>query len=111
MIIVCAIVLVGGFWASKSLEETLLASVGDRLELAARLVAGHGGKPLSSEMTELNQPAAQAAHALAGQLTIVRADGSVVFETQADAAATDNHRERPEIVEALAGKTGQLHSL
>jgi len=96
--------LVAGWCASKALEETLVASLEDRMESMARLVANRGAKAFSGDMTELDQFAAQAGRALVGRFTIIRTDGEVVFDTQADIAKMDNHAQRPEIVEALAGK-------
>ena len=105
--IICGIVLVGGWCASKSLEETLIAGLEDRMESMARLVASHGTKSFSGDRTELDQFAAQASHAMVGRFTIIRTDGVVVFDTQADIKTMDNHARRPEIVEALAGAPGR----
>lgn len=101
--IVCGVVLVAGWCASKALEETLMAGLGDRLESMAQLVASRGGSALSSDTTEFQRFATQASRAMAGRLTIIRPDGVVAFDTQADVGKMDNHAGRPEIVEALAG--------
>jgi len=105
--IVCGVVLVAGWCASKALEETLISSLGDRMESMARLVAGRGAKAFSGDTAELDQFAAEASRALAGRFTIIGTDGKVLFDTQADVEKMDNHSQRPEIVEALAGAPGR----
>lgn len=40
------------------------------------------------------------------RLTLVAADGTVIADTQADASSLENHGDRPEIREALAGRVG-----
>jgi two-component system, OmpR family, phosphate regulon sensor histidine kinase PhoR len=41
-----------------------------------------------------------------GRITVLAPDGSVTADSEAQAAAMENHRTRPEIIEALAGRTG-----
>ena len=40
------------------------------------------------------------------RITIVRPDGTVIADTDEDPSLMDNHGDRPEIIDALAGKTG-----
>ncbi|MBL8217818.1 MAG: HAMP domain-containing protein [Bryobacterales bacterium] len=46
------------------------------------------------------------AHALGGRLTLIDHEGKVLRDSEADPARMENHRSRPEIVEALHGKQG-----
>ncbi|MCC6342484.1 MAG: HAMP domain-containing protein [Bryobacterales bacterium] len=46
------------------------------------------------------------ARALGGRLTLIARDGTVVRDSEADAARMENHAHRPEILEALAGRGG-----
>ena len=46
------------------------------------------------------------AEAAAARLTWVAPDGTVIADSSADAAKMENHRHRPELVEALAGRDG-----
>ncbi len=41
-----------------------------------------------------------------GRLTWIAPDGKVLADSEADAARMDNHANRPEVAQALAGKTG-----
>jgi len=46
------------------------------------------------------------AAAAAGRLTVVRRDGKVLVDSEADAAGMENHRTRPELIEAFRGGVG-----
>src|SRR5215831_4610674 len=48
------------------------------------------------------------ARAAGGRLTVVRADGKVLVDSEADAATMENHRNpnRPELMQAFAGGVG-----
>src|ERR1019366_2731529 len=46
------------------------------------------------------------ARAAGGRITVVRADGKVLVDSEADAAAMENHRTRPELVQAFRGGSG-----
>jgi len=46
------------------------------------------------------------AQAAGGRLTVVRSDGKVTVDSEADAASMENHRSRPEIVAAFEGHVG-----
>src|ERR1035441_9052725 len=46
------------------------------------------------------------ARAAGGRITVVRADGKVLVDSEADAAGMENHRTRPELVQAFRGGSG-----
>src|ERR1039458_6811250 len=46
------------------------------------------------------------ARAAGGRITVVRADGKVLVDSEADAAGMENHRTRPELVQAFRGESG-----
>ena len=46
------------------------------------------------------------AQAAGGRITLVRSDGKVLVDSEADAAGMDNHRTRPELAEAFRGGVG-----
>ncbi|MGD0772415.1 MAG: ATP-binding protein [Candidatus Solibacter sp.] len=46
------------------------------------------------------------ARAAGGRITVVRADGKVLVDSEADAAGMENHRTRPELAQAFRGRTG-----
>ena len=62
---------------------------------------------LLDDIGAVGQPAARAmAAAAGGRLTLVRSDGRVTVDSEADAAQMENHAARPEIRQALAGEPG-----
>jgi two-component system phosphate regulon sensor histidine kinase PhoR len=46
------------------------------------------------------------ARAAGGRITVVRADGKVLVDSEANAAQMENHRTRPELMQAFRGETG-----
>jgi two-component system phosphate regulon sensor histidine kinase PhoR len=46
------------------------------------------------------------AQAAGGRITMVRSDGRVLADSEADASQMENHRTRPELIEAFHGRTG-----
>jgi two-component system, OmpR family, phosphate regulon sensor histidine kinase PhoR len=46
------------------------------------------------------------AEAAGGRVTVVRSDGKVLTDSDADAARMENHRTRPELVQAFQGRVG-----
>ena len=62
---------------------------------------------LLDDIGAVGQPAARAmAAAAGGRLTLVRSDGRVTVDSEADAAKMENHASRPEIHRALTGEPG-----
>jgi len=46
--------------------------------------------------------------AAGGRLTVVRSDGVVIADSEADPAQMENHRARPELIRAFRGETGSI---
>ena len=65
---------------------------------------------LSLSMTEDIDPerARVLAHAAGGRLTVIRADGKVLADSEANAAGMENHRTRPELIDAFSGRVGSV---
>ena len=62
---------------------------------------------LLDDIGAVGQPAARAmAAAAGGRLTLVRSDGRVTVDSDANASQMENHATRPEIREALSGRPG-----
>jgi two-component system phosphate regulon sensor histidine kinase PhoR len=45
-------------------------------------------------------------HTIGGRITVIRPDGRVILDSEADAAGMENHRGRPEFAKALGGAVG-----
>ena len=106
VIVVC--VLASSWFASKALEDSYLAAAGERLQVAARLVADQAVSGFSGESGELEQLASRVGRTLGVRITLIRPDGSVLSDTRDDAAKMENHASRPEIVAALAGQEERI---
>lgn len=65
-----------------------------------RLRAGQTGAPLSIE------EAREIGAAVNARITVVDRDGNVMLDSEAPAESMENHRQRPEIADALAGRVG-----
>jgi two-component system phosphate regulon sensor histidine kinase PhoR len=48
------------------------------------------------------------AQAAGARVTVIRSDGKVLADSEADAAGMENHRTRPELIDALAGRVGSV---
>ncbi len=80
---------------TELLQETLVAS-----DVIAPLVNSGAGR-------QALEPAAERlSTALAARVTVIAADGSVLVDSDQDAATMENHRGRSEIAEALRSGTG-----
>ena len=90
------------YFTTRVAKETYLSNLTEQLAGKGRVVA------LSiSDIDTVTQTEAKAlAAAAGGRLTLVRADGRVTVDSEANAAAMENHRRRPELIEAFQGNTG-----
>jgi two-component system phosphate regulon sensor histidine kinase PhoR len=73
------------------------------------LIAGNVIAPLvtsGADREALEREANQLSEALSARVTVIGADGSVLVDSEQDAATMENHRGRPEIEEALRSGTG-----
>ena len=89
--------------ASRVAERTYVHTLTRDLESKARLIA-------SLPATDLGRLDAAAlerlSRAAGGRVTIIARDGSVLSDSEADAAQMENHRDRPEIAQAFDGSAG-----
>jgi two-component system phosphate regulon sensor histidine kinase PhoR len=103
--------LVGGFLLARPFKDFWLDTV--RQELlsraqliepeVAKLLADGNSEQLQAEITSFGQKSST-------RYTVIRPDGVVLADSDADANQMENHRERPEFKTALAGDVGvQMH--
>lgn len=89
-------------YSSTVVRDFYVSSLGERLELEARLLAK--ALPSPSDNHEFDLLCRNLANELVTRITIVGADGRVLCDSVEASATMENHRWRPEVVEAL--KTG-----
>ena len=91
------------YFVTRSAEANLRRGLENGLKEQARLaVAVLRGRPAESNPEVVDE----IAEAAGARLTLIRADGVVVVDSEADPATMENHSTRPEFVEALAGGVG-----
>jgi two-component system, OmpR family, phosphate regulon sensor histidine kinase PhoR len=106
VIVVCVLAL--SWFASKALEESYVNGAGERLQIAARMVADQAASGFTGEPGELEQLASRVGRAMSVRLTLIRPDGKVLSDTREDAARMENHAQRPEVASALAGQEDRI---
>jgi two-component system, OmpR family, phosphate regulon sensor histidine kinase PhoR len=90
------------YFASQVAEEIYMQSLRQQLADKARMLA-----LMYSAADRVTQTAvSDIAKTAGGRLTIVRSDGQVLADSEADAATMENHSRRPELVQAFAGQVG-----
>ncbi len=111
-ILLSAGLLALGWLASRKLEETYIAGLGEKLETAARILADRSAPLLAAgSTTELEHVVAEVGRSMAVRVTLISADGQVLADTRADAARMGNHADRPDVAAALAGTgDGGVHN-
>ena len=106
VIVIC--VLASTWFASKALEDAYTAAAGERLQIAARMVAENASSGFAAEPGDLVQTASRVGRAMGVRITLVRPDGSVLADNREDAAKMENHGQRPEISAALQGNEERI---
>ena len=90
------------YFASDVAKESYIQNLKDQLAGKCRALALSIPTPASLESDQARRMAAAAG----GRVTIVRADGRVLVDSEANAAEMENHRTRPEIEQAFAAGVG-----
>ena len=90
------------YFATQVAQDTYIRNLTQQLADKARMLA------LSlPDAGRLNDEYVRAmARAAGGRITVVRADGKVLVDSEANAAEMENHRTRPELMQAFRGETG-----
>jgi two-component system phosphate regulon sensor histidine kinase PhoR len=90
------------YFTTRVARETYLRNLTDRLTHEARMLA-----VTFPDIEHVNQQQARAMErAAGGRLTLIRSDGRVTVDSDANAAFMENHAHRPELVRAFRGETG-----
>jgi two-component system phosphate regulon sensor histidine kinase PhoR len=99
--------VLAAFYATQTMGQIYQAQRRADLEARARLIASTIGNTLFSvSAEELNQRCAQLSKAAAARVTIILPSGTVLADSDHDSETMDNHADRPEVIDALAGRVG-----
>src|SRR5438874_10357798 len=90
------------YFATNVAKENYIQNLKEQLADKARMIAFSLPAPENLDADR----ARGMAQAAGGRITVVRADGKVLVDSDADAAGMENHRTRPELVQAFRGEVG-----
>jgi two-component system phosphate regulon sensor histidine kinase PhoR len=106
VIIVLSIVMVGGY-ASTTLKKFYLHKTAEDLEVRARLIERDVAATFSEKnRVSLDELSKSLAKDTSMRITLILPTGEVVGDSDMDPRMMEDHSSRPEVKEALAGKTG-----
>jgi two-component system phosphate regulon sensor histidine kinase PhoR len=90
-----------GFFVRSLVSDALVDQLAGSMTAEAQTVA------VALDRGEPQEMVSAFADALDARVTVIALDGTVVADSAEDPAAMDNHADRPEVVEALAGNVGR----
>ncbi len=90
--------------ASRVAQDAYIQNLVRQLEDKGRMLIAAVPDPLALDA----ERARRFAEAAGGRITVVRSDGKVLVDSEADAATMENHRARPELVQAFHGNLGWI---
>jgi two-component system phosphate regulon sensor histidine kinase PhoR len=102
LLLICAATAIVGFVAARTVHTSYLDRQTDALRTNLRLVA-HAVAPLLAGATpspELQPIVRQMGTTIGDRITLMKSDGTVVADSEADPAQMENHRHRPEFLDA-----------
>ncbi|MFH1024200.1 MAG: ATP-binding protein [Planctomycetota bacterium] len=105
LLVVLAALLAAGWAATRAMHRFYLEQMTADLEARARVFAAAAGARLA-DAAEVAGLCRSLGAATATRFTVILADGRVAGDSDEDPSHLDNHANRPEVREALAGRTG-----
>jgi two-component system phosphate regulon sensor histidine kinase PhoR len=92
------------YFASNVAKDSYIENLTEQLATKGRMLALTFGTPESLDA----EPVRHMAQAAGGRITVVRSDGKVMADSEAEPASMENHRtpSRPELMKAFSGKVG-----
>jgi len=109
---VLATALAAGIWMHFADAADALSRASSRLEAETAALEAPARAVLEAAPAEAAPESLRERGAVSGsRLTLIRADGRVVFDSSHDARVLENHASRPEIRDALRGSVGRSRRL
>lgn len=101
-----ALLLVIGFYVSSNslIRDFHIGTLGDRMEQESHLLSRV--LPFDVDGAELDEICRQLAGELGSRITVIALDGRVLGDSAEPSVKMDNHRGRPEVVDAIQSGTG-----
>src|SRR4051812_25498393 len=99
-LLICAATAAVGFFAAHTLRASYVANQTEALRDHARLVSHALSAHLASP--DLAPTVAKLARSIGARITIMRADGVVLADSEAHPTEMENHKDRPEFLDAAS---------
>ena len=101
LLLICAATAAVGFVAARTVHTSYLDRQTESLRNDLRLVSDAIAPRLArGDTADLQAVVRQTGVAIGTRITVMRADGTVIADSEADPARMENHRQRPEFVDA-----------
>lgn len=99
---------VSTWYASYSLRDFYKEQIASELLSRAGILAGEiKDHPVAGDTGEIDRHCKEFARLTQTRVTVILPDGKVIADSDQDPAGMENHRDRPEVTEALKGGTGR----
>ncbi len=116
-LVICCSIAVVGFLSARRLRSLHLSNVENKLRDNSVLISHLlNARNRAAEAQPLVQEVNQLGRELSCRVTIIKPDGTVVADNEADPEHMENHRTRPEVMDAMSRgegisirKSGTLH--
>ena len=106
IILICVLSAVA-WYGTKSLKKFYVEQTGTFLEAQSTLILPRVTELAAAEkFSELDTFCRETGKKISTRITVIEPDGSVICDSDRDSHAMQNHANRPEIVQALAGNIG-----
>ena len=101
LLLICVGTSAVGLFAAMRLRDSFLATTRQRLANEADLVSGLIADDLiARRLTEVEHKSRRIGQSLHCRVTIIEDDGTVIGDNEADPSTMENHRRRPEVLQA-----------
>lgn len=108
LVVTLTAVLLATWYALTVMHEFHLRETAESLEVQARLIARYLERPfVSADAARTDAACKELGRLMHTRITVILPSGKVLADSDEDPAAMDNHGDRPEVVEALAGRVGR----
>lgn len=96
-----------GWYANKTLSTFYIRELKERLQARCALVSLEIERYLhASDAWQLDQFCKSIGKTIGNRVTVVLPSGQVIGDSEEDPSLMDNHKDRPEVQDALLGRTG-----
>jgi two-component system phosphate regulon sensor histidine kinase PhoR len=108
LLIILASLTAVAWYASSALRTFYLEQTKVGLKARAMLVENlFLSKIVNSDFPQIDALCKELGHKSATRITVILPDGKVVGDSDESPQKMDNHADRPEVIEAMAGRTGE----